>query len=106
MIKFEQVSFTYNHKTPFAKPIFNNFNFEINPNTMTIITGKSGSGKTTIMKLLCNLNKPTSGTITYNNQPVNKQNNLHHKVGFLLQSSHEQIIYDTVYNEIDRKSVV
>lgn len=57
-IIFDNVSFTYGRK-----PLMRNVSFEIAPHSLTGIVGKSGSGKSTIFKLLLRLYKPTRGKI-------------------------------------------
>ena len=57
-ITFENVSFTYGRK-----PLMKNVSFHIAPCSLTGIVGKSGSGKSTIFKLLLRLYKPTRGKI-------------------------------------------
>ncbi|SCM11089.1 ABC transporter B family member 5, putative [Plasmodium chabaudi adami] len=51
-IKFENVNFTYNKFDKDQKIILKNINFEIKKNEKVAIIGKSGSGKSTIWKLL------------------------------------------------------
>ena len=58
-IKFEKVSFCY---TP-DKPVLSNVSFTVRPATTTAIVGASGSGKTTIGKLLVRLYNVTEGTV-------------------------------------------
>merc|ERR1719219_2874654 len=59
-IKFEDVSFSY---TP-DKPVLNNVSFTVRAGTTTAIVGASGSGKTTIGKLLVRLYNVSEGAIT------------------------------------------
>ncbi|CAD2102028.1 ABC transporter B family member 5, putative [Plasmodium vinckei brucechwatti] len=51
-IKFENINFTYNKSDKDKKIILKNINFEIKKNEKVAIIGKSGSGKSTIWKLL------------------------------------------------------
>ncbi|CXJ02455.1 ABC transporter B family member 5, putative [Plasmodium berghei] len=51
-IKFENINFTYNKFDQDKKLILKNINFEIKKNEKIAIIGKSGSGKSTIWKLL------------------------------------------------------
>ena len=55
---FENVSFTYENKL-----ILNNVSFDIHANSLTAIVGKSGSGKSTIFRLLLRLYKLDKGNI-------------------------------------------
>jgi len=42
--------------------------FSCSPDTLLVIIGPSGAGKTTIIRMLAGLNKPDEGTITYNGE--------------------------------------
>lgn len=43
--------------------IFQNLNLTIDPKEITVLTGKSGSGKTTMLRILAGLEKPSKGKI-------------------------------------------
>ena len=60
---FENVSFKYNGSNNY---IIKDLTLKIEPKKMNVIMGKSGSGKTTIMKLIVKMLKPTSGKIYAN----------------------------------------
>lgn len=62
---FENVSFTYGRK-----PLMKNVSFHITPHSLTGIVGKSGSGKSTIFKLLLRLYKPTRGKIMIDGKDI------------------------------------
>ena len=64
-IQFKNVSFGYNNKK-----IINNFNYIINDKEKIAVMGRSGSGKTTIMKLLINLHKIDNGEILIDNYNI------------------------------------
>ncbi|CAH7226907.1 putative COLICIN V SECRETION ABC TRANSPORTER [Vibrio chagasii] len=59
-IKVENVSFRYFDQAPW---VLNQLSFEIEPGESIAITGESGCGKTTLLKLLLGLLSPTTGTI-------------------------------------------
>ncbi|WP_299515961.1 peptide cleavage/export ABC transporter [uncultured Rummeliibacillus sp.] len=63
-ISFNKVSFEYKY----GQPILNDINMEIKENQTIAIVGLSGSGKSTIAKLLANFYKPTSGKILINGE--------------------------------------
>ncbi len=71
MIKFENVRFSVNdEKSAEEKIILNNVNLEISDSSITAITGHNGGGKSTLVKLLMGMEKPTSGKIYYNNEDI------------------------------------
>ena len=72
-IKFKNVSKKYKFKDN-ENSVLNNISFDINKNEIVIINGKTGSGKTTILNLLCGFEKSDDGTIIVNNILVNKLN--------------------------------
>lgn len=47
--------------------VFNNLNLDIESDKITVILGKSGCGKTTLLRLISNLEKYDSGSINTNN---------------------------------------
>ncbi len=58
-IEFKNVTFFYNE----GEPIIKNLSFMINPGEHVAFVGPTGSGKTTIIRLLCRLYEPQSGQI-------------------------------------------
>ena len=45
------------------KPLFSNVSFVINERDRIALVGKNGAGKSTMLKILCGLQKPTAGTV-------------------------------------------
>ncbi len=58
-IEFKNVNFFYNE----GEHIIRNLSFKINPGEHVAFVGPTGSGKTTIIRLLCRLYEPQSGQI-------------------------------------------
>ncbi|PNR95000.1 ABC transporter ATP-binding protein [Petrotoga olearia] len=58
-VEFQNVKFSYDGNTEILKGV----NFKINPNERVAIVGETGSGKTTIIKLISGLYKYQSGKI-------------------------------------------
>ena len=63
-IKCNNVTFQY---TPESRIIFNNFNFDFTPGSVTAIVGETGAGKTTLIRLLLALVQPKEGNISIYN---------------------------------------
>lgn len=69
-----------------------NIDIEIEKGTLTILRGRSGSGKTTLINILGALDKPTSGSVTFEGQDITvlsekKRDELRrYKMAFVFQS--------------------
>ena len=61
MIKFENVSKSFS-----SEIILENINFKLNDTSLYCLKGRSGSGKTTIFRLIADIIKPDSGNIIVN----------------------------------------
>lgn len=85
-IRFENVTFSYIEK----EVVLDNFNIEIKKGTSVALVGATGSGKSTIINLLCRFYEPTSGTIYIDGVDYKKRsiNWLHEKLGYVLQTPH------------------
>ncbi len=62
ILESDQLSFGYSKR----KRLLNDITFQLKSGDITIILGKSGEGKSTILKLLNRLLTPSSGVIRYN----------------------------------------
>ncbi|MGA3081551.1 MAG: ABC transporter ATP-binding protein [Terracidiphilus sp.] len=58
-VRFEDVVFAYDPE----KPVLHGITFEAAPGTVTALVGSSGSGKSTIISLLCAFHTPSSGRV-------------------------------------------
>ena len=79
MIRFEQVSKTY----PGGFHALKNVSFNIDKGEMIFVAGHSGAGKSTIIKLIAGITKPTTGKVWMNNQDIGSLND--NQIGFLRQ---------------------
>lgn len=62
-ISVKNLTFRYD---PFSEPVFSNLNLSIQAGESVAISAKSGVGKTTLLKLMSGLLKPTKGEIYFN----------------------------------------
>ena len=67
-IRFEHV--TFNYGAPGQQPALSHFDIDFKPGTCTAIMGETGSGKTTLIRLLLALIKPQHGSITIYSHPL------------------------------------
>ena len=58
-VNFENVEFAY---TP-EKPVLHGISFQADPGTVTALVGSSGSGKSTIISLVCAFHTPSKGRV-------------------------------------------
>ena len=76
-----------------VKPLFNDVSFVINDRDRIALVGKNGAGKSTMLKILCGLQKPTSGVVAIPNETT---------IGYLPQVMKLQD--DTTVKEETRKA--
>ena len=67
MISIKDVSFSY---AKFDKPVLKDISLNISPGESVAIVGHSGSGKTSLLRLLTGLYQPTSGRIMYDGKSI------------------------------------
>lgn len=82
-IQIENLNFSYNEN----KQILNNINIEVGSNDKIAIIGKTGSGKTTLVNLLCRFYELKDGTIKINGQDYKKYelSDLREQIGYVMQ---------------------
>lgn len=96
-IRLEHVTFGY---VPDQPPVIDDLSMEIRAGEYVAIVGTSGCGKSTLMKLLLGFEKPTSGTVFYDNKPLDDLDiaSVRRKIGTVLQNG--EIIQGTIFSNI------
>ena len=95
-IKYENVNFSYNE----GEKIIQDLNLEINPGSKNAIVGATGSGKSTIIKLLNRFYELDSGSIYIDNINIKDYSisSLRRNIAFVSQDVH--LFSDTILNNI------
>lgn len=100
MISFDQVSLTF----PLGNTGLKDVSFQIEKNEFVFIVGKSGAGKTTVLKLLLRSIAPSSGTIFVDDYDISdprfrQTDELRRKLGVVFQDFKilpDKNVYDNV----------
>ena len=84
-VLFENVSFFYRED----EPIINDLSFKIKPGDHVALVGPTGSGKTTLIRLLCRLYEPQKGNIYIDGQNIKSIpiDSLRKQLGVVLQDT-------------------
>ncbi|MBD2592781.1 ATP-binding cassette domain-containing protein [Nostoc spongiaeforme FACHB-130] len=83
-VEFRDVSFSSNRRN-----LVSNLNFSIHQGEALILLGRSGSGKTTTMKLINHLFTPTTGEVLFDGTPTSQWDEikLRRKIGYVIQET-------------------
>lgn len=68
LIRLDQISFSYSRE----KKLFHQVSFSIQAKQFYLIRGPSGSGKSSLLRLLNRLEEPSSGTLLYKETPYSQ----------------------------------
>lgn len=112
-ISLKNVSYTYNYKTPYAREVLKDINLKIDEGSYTVIIGKTGSGKSTLIEHINGLLLPTKGEVAVDNilitNPQSKKERrelaktlkiLRQDVAVLFQFSEQQLFETSVLKDI------
>ena len=112
-ISLKNVSYTYNYKTPYAREVLKDINLNVEEGSYTVIIGKTGSGKSTLIEHISGLLLPTHGEVLVNNvlitNPKSKKEKrelakklkvLRQDVAVLFQFSEQQLFETSVLKDI------
>lgn len=85
-ISFKDVSFQYSE----GEEVLKNFTLNIKEGEKIALVGETGSGKSTIVNLICRFYEPSSGIIEIDGRDYRERSLswLHENIGYVLQSPH------------------
>ena len=98
MIEFRNVHAAYDDQLPVLRDV----GFTIDDGEFVAFVGTNGAGKSTTMRLMNGLLKPSEGTVLLNGTPTTelRTSEIARKVGFLFQNPDRQICCNTVREEL------
>jgi energy-coupling factor transport system ATP-binding protein len=93
-----------------GREILKDVTFTVNKGERVVLLGENGCGKTTLMRLIARLNKPTGGSVLQNFDPKLKQKTKgdkawFQKVGVVYQNPDYQLFMPTVWQEIEFSAI-
>ena len=95
VLEIEDVCFSYD-----SREILKKVSFDTENNTIVSILGPNGVGKTTLLKCICNLHKPSSGSIRIDGEDVSSMSpkELARKVAYVPQKTNatRTTVFDSV----------
>lgn len=98
ILELKNISFSYSPGHETIKDV----SFSINKGEMVSIVGKNGAGKSTITKLICGFEKPSSGSILFNGKDITnetiKERSL--KIGMVMQNPNHMISKHMIFDEV------
>jgi energy-coupling factor transport system ATP-binding protein len=97
IVEAEQLAFAY----PGHAPVLRDLSFRLYAGEVVGLTGCNGVGKTTLLKLLCGLLRPSHGRLTIAGRKQPSLRELVGVVGLLFQNPDEQLFTDSVAAEVE-----
>jgi cell division transport system ATP-binding protein len=104
MIRFDRVFKRYRHHSGSARDALGGVSFEVAAGEMVFLTGRSGAGKSSVLKLIGLLERPTRGQVLVNGRntgtlPLRQVPAFRRQVGMVFQDHRlltERSVYDNV----------
>ena len=104
ILEVKNVSYGYSHGTPFEIKALDNVSFTVEKGELVGIIGHTGSGKSTLIKMLNSLLKPESGQILLDGKDINKDKasikEARSRVGLCFQYPEYQLFEETCAKDI------
>ncbi|MCR4704854.1 MAG: ATP-binding cassette domain-containing protein [Lachnospiraceae bacterium] len=96
-IELNNITFRYNEDMP---PVLDNLSLKIRPGQYIAITGRTGCGKSTLMRILLGFEKPQKGAVYYDGRDLNTIDlkSLRSKIGTVMQNG--SLFMGDIYSNI------
>lgn len=95
-VEFKDVIFSFKD----ASPILDDLNFKIKSNSINIITGSTGTGKSLLLNMLAGFYEPASGAILFDKIPLKNLDKKHFRSRVGLYLENMKVIQGTVQENI------
>ena len=95
-IEFKNITYSYNG----YQNILKEFSLKIKENSRVLISGETGSGKSTIARILMNYFAPDKGEVLINNKSISSYKLINIRKDITYISQNETIYKDSLYNNI------
>ncbi len=96
-IELNNITFRYSEDMP---PVLDNLSLKIRPGQYVAITGKTGCGKSTLMRVMLGFEKPQKGAVYYDGRDLNSIDlkSLRSKIGTVMQNG--SLFMGDIYSNI------
>ena len=96
-VELQSVSFGYSR---YADPLIEDFSLSLTPGKRVALVGGSGSGKSTIAKLIAGLNKPWSGEVLFDGKEIDAIPRAVFRSSLTMVNQEIALFHDTMANNI------
>ncbi|MFB1051418.1 ABC transporter ATP-binding protein [Paraliobacillus sp. JSM ZJ581] len=83
-LQLKQITHYYFNSSSYTKAL-NNLSISVDEGTFISLLGPSGCGKTTLLSIMAGIIKPTFGSVSINNKPLEKNQR---EIGYMLQQDY------------------
>lgn len=99
ILSLKNISFKYYKDEPYN---IKNISFDINKGEVLSVLGNNGAGKSTIMKIICGINKDIEGNLILDGKSMNKLSikKRAESIGYVMQNPNHMITKDLIFDEV------